>query len=129
MPVAAQQTAQQIMTTALQKEAARQAGISNYVIIQSNGMMQAPAYYEKENLDGQELFRLVPISEWQKRRPGAIQDPAAMAAGMATGLDMMKGPMEREMAAGGAHGGLPLGHDDRHGHLLACRRCCRGQHQ
>jgi len=107
VPVAAQQTAQQIMTTALQKEAARQAGISNYVIIQSNGMMQAPAYYEKENLDGQELFRLVPISEWQKRRPGAIQDPAAMAAGMATGLDMMKGPMEREMAS--APGGALMG--------------------
>ncbi len=107
LPAAAQQTAQDIMTTALQKEAARQAGISNYVIIESNGVMQAPVYYEKENIGGQDLFRVVPTSEWQKRRPGAIQDPAAVGAGMAMGLDMLKGPMEQEMA--GYPGGAMLG--------------------
>ena len=107
LPAGAQQTAQDVMTTALQKEAARQASISNYVIIQSNGVMQAPAYYEKENLGGQELFRLVPPSEWQKRRPSAIQDPAGMAGGMAMGLDMLKGPMEQQMA--GNPGGAMMG--------------------
>jgi hypothetical protein len=107
VPVAAQQTAQDVMTTALQKEAARQAGISNYVIIQSTDMMQAPAYYEKENIGGQVLFRLVPMSEWQKRQPSAIQDPAAFAGAMAMGIDMLKGPMEREMA--GAPGGAIMG--------------------
>lgn len=107
VPLGAQQTAQDVMITASQMEAARQAGISNYVIIQSTGMMQAPAYYEKENIGGQELFRLVPITEWQKRRPGAIQDPAAMASGMAMGLDMLKGAMASEMAS--APGGAMMG--------------------
>jgi hypothetical protein len=107
VPVAAQQTAQDIMATALQKEAARQAGIRDYVIIQSNGVMQAPAFYEKENIGGQELFRLVPISEWQQRRPSAIQDPAALAGGMAMGLDLLKGPMQQQMM--GTPGGAIMG--------------------
>lgn len=107
LPLGAQRTAQDIMTTALQKEAARQEGVSNYVVIQSTGLMQAPAYYEKESIGGQELFRLVPITEWQKRRPGAIQDVRAMGEGMAMGLDMLKGPMADQMR--GAPGGAMMG--------------------
>jgi hypothetical protein len=91
----------------MQKQAARQASISNYVVIQSNGVMQAAAYYEKENLGGQELFRLVPPSEWQKRRPGAMQDPGAFIGAMADGIDMLRGPMTQQMS--GAPGGAMMG--------------------
>lgn len=106
-PVGAQQTAQSIMATAGQKEAARLAGVSDYVIIQSTGVMEAPAYYEKTEIGGKKLFRLVPMVEWEKRRPGAIQNPEAMAAGMAMALDYLKGEMQTQM--GGTPAGAALG--------------------
>lgn len=107
LPAVHQQNAMEILTTAARMEGERQANVSNYVVIQSTGVMQAPAYYEKENIDGLPLFRLVPITEWEKRRPGGVGDPAAIASGMALGLDMSKGPFAAKLA--GAPGGALVG--------------------
>lgn len=98
VPLAAQQSAQQIITTAVAKQAAREAEIDNYVIIQQYEMMQAPAYYEKTTLDGRSLFRLVPMPEWQQRAAPAGSDPAFMGSQMARGLDMLNTGMRQEMA-------------------------------
>lgn len=102
-PLAAQQDAASILRTAAEKQAARESSVQNYTLIQTVVGMEAPSYFEKETLGGGALFRLVPISEWQKRRPGAIQDPAAMASGMALGLDMLAGPLASKLS--GAPGG------------------------
>jgi hypothetical protein len=95
---APQQNAQEILQMVMTKQAAREAPVSNYTVIQTVQGNEVPMYYEKARIGGMALFRLVPMAEWQARG----SDPAmstAVAAPMADGLDMIADGMAKEMAS------------------------------
>jgi hypothetical protein len=61
--------------------------------------METPAYYEKTEIGGHQLFRLVEMGEWQaldRSNPNATLAPAAP---MANALDMISGSMATEMSS------------------------------
>jgi hypothetical protein len=104
LPLAAQQNAQEVLLRSQQMQAAREAGVQNYTLIQGVQGMETPSYFEKEVIGGRALFRLVPISEWQERRgvvPGGTKENAAA---MADGYDLLGGAIGSELRSepGGA---------------------------
>jgi hypothetical protein len=98
MPLAVQQDARTVLQTAASMQAAREASVRNYTVIQSVGGVETPAYYEKTEIGGRQLFRLVEMGEWQAKDRDDPNATLAMAAPMANTLDMVSGALGSEMS-------------------------------
>jgi hypothetical protein len=97
-PTAPQET-QDILSSGQARQAERYATVDNYSVVRSMGGIETSEYYEKIEVNGQPVFRLVPIIEYQ----GAVGEDGepltadelreidkqmATQGGMETGLDM-----------------------------------------
>jgi hypothetical protein len=98
VPLAMQQDARSVLQTAATMQAAREASVNNYTVIQSVGGIETPAYYEKTEIGGHQLFRLVEMGEWQAKDRSNPNATLAPAAPMADGLDMVSGALGAEMS-------------------------------
>jgi len=107
LSTAPMQDAQEILSTARAKKAARMADVQNYTIIQRvQGAMESPLYYEAFTTPGgsETLYRLVPMQEWQERGAPPGFDGQAMAEGMKLGITYAANHLSMQMAGSPAAG-------------------------
>lgn len=93
---APQQSAQQILETARERQEQRWSTVENYTVVQSVLGNEVPTYYEKilVGADRRPTFRVVPTSEY------GPQDGAQQRAGMADAYAMLADSMEGQGALG-----------------------------
>lgn len=90
-PAAAQQSAQSVLLTMLDRQEARWSGIENYAleVTVEGAPIPAPQYFEKDAVGGRTTFRLVPFAEWYQRGTGSEQLQPEHFQMLAEGFDMM----------------------------------------
>lgn len=100
------QDAQEILKSAQARQAERYATVDNYTVVQSVSGIESSMYYEKIEVDGQPVFRLVPIMEYQ-RAQGEDGEPltADQLREMADASEATGQAMNEQMAGQG--GGMP----------------------
>lgn len=102
----APQDAKEILKSAQARQAERYATVDNYTVVQSVGGIESSMYHEKIEVNGQPVFRLVPIIEYQ-RAQGEDGEPLTpdQLREMADASEATGKAMDEQMAGQG--GGMP----------------------
>lgn len=110
-PASVQQNAQDVISSAQARQAERYTTVDNYTVVRSFGSIETSEYYEKIEVNGQPVFRLVPIIEYQ-RAQGEDGEPlsADQLREIADASEAASKEMDEQMASqGGMETGLDMG--------------------
>ena len=95
--------ARSVIETVLERRAERLAGVENYTLVQTMSGAETTLYFERAEVDGIPVFRIVPPHEYE----GEALEKAGL--GGAAGLGAAGGGAGASGAPGGPPGGIPGG--------------------